>query len=171
MSSELHNLLEACIQNASVDDNTVLKELLQGVHFKQLHGVGFVSGLLQMERKMDEHSCEITMPITPVTMNPLGIVHGGITATLIDSAMGSLSNLLVPVGKVVVTTQLNINYLAPGSGDYLKCMAKVDHQGTKTMVLSANVFRNDGKKVAQSTVAFLSTSLLLLIRWFIWLLL
>jgi uncharacterized protein (TIGR00369 family) len=154
MTSELHDLLEACIQNASVDDTKVLKELLQGVHFKQLHGVGFVSGLLQMERKMDEQSCEITMPITPVTMNPLGIVHGGITATLIDSAMGSLSNHLVPEGEVVVTTQLNINYLAPGSGDYLKCITQVDHKGSKTMVLSATVYRNDGKKVAQGTGSF-----------------
>lgn len=154
MSSELHDLLEVCIQNATSEENAVLKEILQGIHLKQLQGVGFVSGLFQMERKMDEHSCEITMPITPLTMNPLGIVHGGITATLIDSAMGSLSNLLVPAGKVVVTTQLNINYLAPGTGESLKCIAKVEHKGSKTMVLSATVYRTDGKKVAQSSGSF-----------------
>ncbi|MGJ7922521.1 PaaI family thioesterase [Neobacillus sp. LXY-4] len=156
MSKELHDMLDICIKEAGEEDLDILKEILNGVRNKhaQGKGVGFMGALLQMERRRDNQSCEITIPINPIVQNSLGIVHGGITATLIDSAMGSLANTLVPEGFATVTTQLNIHYIAPGIGDHLRCEAHVEHKGSKTMVLSATVYRPDGKKVATSSGSF-----------------
>jgi uncharacterized protein (TIGR00369 family) len=156
MKSELHEMLDVCIQEAKSNDLEILKETLHGIRTKQVqsNGVGFIGDLLQMELKIEGQICEITIPITPVIHNSLGIVHGGITATLIDSAMGLLANSLLPGELTCVTTQLNIHYIAPGSGDSLRCVAQCEHKGTKTMVLSATVYRTDGKKVATSSGSF-----------------
>lgn len=155
MHSDLRNLFEDCLQNANKEDVKVLKQLLDGVRRKQIHKrSSYIGGILQAAKKLDENKCELTIPINPVILNSLGIVHGGITATLIDSAMGSLSNLLVPAGYATVTTQLNIHYIAPGQGDYLHCIAEIEHKGTKTMVLSASVVNSEGKKIAKATGSF-----------------
>lgn len=156
MNSELQKLLEDCLQNSTEKDYEVLKLVLRGIRNKQINnnGSGYIGGVLDMARKIDDKTCELTIPINPFIMNSLGIVHGGITATLIDSAMGSLSNILVPSGYATVTTQLNVHYIAPGLGDYLHCTAEVEHRGTKTMVLSATVVNSEGKKVAKATGSF-----------------
>lgn len=153
---EILDMLDECIQDANEEDLAILKELLNGVRNKQAqsNGVGFIGSLLQMERKITEDSCEITIPVSPMIHNSLGIVHGGITATLIDSAMGTLANTLLPEGLSSVTTQLNIHYIAPGFGDYLRCVAHCEHKGTKTMVLTSTVYRSDGKKVATASGSF-----------------
>jgi uncharacterized protein (TIGR00369 family) len=156
MKNELQEILDICIQEAENDDLEILKEVLQAVRNKQAQGqgVGFIGALLQMERKIDDQKCEVSIPINPVVLNSLGIVHGGITATLIDSAMGLFANSLVPNGYATVTTGLNIHYIAPGIGESLRCEAQIEHQGTKTMVISATVYRPDGKKVAKATGSF-----------------
>ena len=155
MESEIRNLLEGCLQNADKNDLVVLKQLLQGIHQKKEQKKGsYIGSLLQMVRKLDDYTCELTIPINSLTMNDLGIVHGGITATAIDSAMGALAGSLVPSGYATVTTQLNIHYIAPGLGDYLYCKAEIEHRGTKTIVLSATVHTSEGKKIAKSTGSF-----------------
>jgi len=153
---ELHDMLDQCLQGATEEDVAILKELLYAIQNKQDQGkdVGFIGSLLQMERKTDGNSYEITIPINPMIQNSLGIVHGGVTATLIDSAMGTLAISLLPEGQTSVTTQLNIHYIAPGLGDSLRCVAHCEHKGTKTMVLASTVYRSDGKKIATASGSF-----------------
>ncbi|RDU38970.1 PaaI family thioesterase [Neobacillus piezotolerans] len=139
-------------------DETGLKAMahvLKGMNNK-LEGKSttYIGGILQYKKNPDDSIWEMTIPINPVLYNSLGIVHGGITATLADSAMGTLANMLAPEGYGAVTSQLNIHYLAPGIGDTLRCRAEIAHQGKNTMVVSAEIFRADGKKAAQATGSF-----------------
>ncbi|MFE8695311.1 PaaI family thioesterase [Cytobacillus sp. FJAT-53684] len=155
MKEQLKELLENCMDHASTEELEVLTDILRGFHKKQNKiNSSYIGGLLHMERTMDDKMCELTVPLTPLLNNSLGIVHGGMTATIIDSAMGTLANSLLPEGFGAVTTQLNIHYLSVGTGDYLQCKAHIDHKGTKSMVLSADVHRSDGKKIAQATGSF-----------------
>jgi uncharacterized protein (TIGR00369 family) len=68
--------------------------------------------------------------------------------------MGTLANYLLPEGFGAVTNQLNIHYIAPGIGDFLHCKAELIHQGNKTLVISGEAFRSDGKKIAYATGTF-----------------
>ncbi|MBP2240001.1 uncharacterized protein (TIGR00369 family) [Cytobacillus eiseniae] len=155
MKEQLRVLLENCMEQASDEEMEVLEDILQGFNKKQMKlNSSYIGGLLHMDRTMNDEICELTVPLTPLLNNNLGIVHGGITATIIDSAMGTLANSLLPEGYGAVTTQLNIHYLTIGKGDYLQCKANIDHKGTKSMVLSAAVYRSDGKKIAQATGSF-----------------
>lgn len=156
MSKELHDMLEQIINNTKDEEVEHIKELLYGLLNQQSESrnVGFIGKLLQMERKITGETCEINIPLNSIVNNSLGIVHGGVTATLIDSAMGTLANSLLPEGYGAVTTQLNIHYIAPGIGESLRCEAKCEHKGTKTMVLTATVYRPDNKKVATASGSF-----------------
>lgn len=109
-----------------------------------------------MDRVIDKEkkTCIITVPINPLLNNSLDIVHGGITATILDTAMGSLAISLLPDGYAAVTNQLNIHYIAPGIGNTLRCKAEVIHQGSKTFVISGEVYRSDGKKLPMPQVLF-----------------
>lgn len=155
MKEQLRKLLEQSMEQATTEELEGLNNLLRGFNKKQKNiNSSYIGGLLHMERTMDEKVCHLTVPLSPLLNNTLGIVHGGITATIIDSAMGTLANSILPEGYGAVTTQLNIHYLAVGKGDFLQCKAYIDHKGTKNMVLSADVHRSDGKKIAQATGSF-----------------
>lgn len=155
MKDQLFHLLETCIENSSEDDLQSLSFVLKGMQNKISKKNGsYIDGLLHMERKFDGESCEITIPINQVLNNNLDIVHGGITATLLDTTMGSLANFLLPEGFGAVTNQINIHYIAPGIGGELHCKAEMVHQGSKTMVVEGTVYRDDGRKIAFSTGTF-----------------
>jgi uncharacterized protein (TIGR00369 family) len=160
MSEELRQLLEASIENGSETDLSALAYLLEGVR-KRINqkNTTYIDGILQMEKKIDKNSCEITIPVHPIFNNNLNIIHGGITATVLDTAMGSLANYLLPEGLGAVTNQLNIHYIAPGTGTDIRCIAEVVHKGSKTMVISGEAYRNDGKKIAYATGTFFIISI------------
>lgn len=155
MEKELHQLLDECISLSSEQDLETLQIVLSGVKNK-LSGKNstFIDGLLHMDRELDDQTCEIDIPITRMLDNTLGIVHGGFTATVLDTAMGTLANKLLPEGYAAVTSQMNIHYLAPGIGDSLHCKAALIHKGRSTVVLEADVFRSDGRKIAHSSGSF-----------------
>jgi len=155
MKDELRQLLESCLETGSEKDLQAIVSLLEGVQRKiKRNRSTFIDGLLHMERSFDQNSCEITIPITPIINNDLDIVHGGITATVLDTAMGVLANQLLPEGFGAVTNQLNIHYISPGIGETLRCKADIVHKGSKTMVISGEAYRSDGKKIAYATGTF-----------------
>lgn len=156
MSKELHDLLDQLIHQAKAEELDHINELFHGLLNQESdsRNVGFIGKLLQMNRKINGQTCEMSIPLNPLVNNSLGIVHGGVTATLIDSAMGTLANSLLPEGFGAVTTQLNIHYIAPGIGESLRCTAQCEHKGSKTMVLTATVYRTDGMKVATASGSF-----------------
>jgi uncharacterized protein (TIGR00369 family) len=45
--------------------------------------------------------------------NPLGSVHGGVSATLLDSAMGCAVHSMLPAGAAYTTLELKVNYVRP----------------------------------------------------------
>src|SRR5256714_12853951 len=45
--------------------------------------------------------------------NPLGTVHGGVMATLLDSALGCVVQSMLPAGVCYTTVELKVNYLRP----------------------------------------------------------
>ncbi|RSD28139.1 PaaI family thioesterase [Mesobacillus subterraneus] len=155
MEKELHQLLDECISLSGEEDLETIRTVLSGVKNK-LSGKNstFIDGLLHMDRRIDSESCEIDIPITRLLDNTLGIVHGGFTATVLDTAMGTLANRLLPEGFAAVTSQMNIHYLAAGIGDSIHCKATLIHKGRSTIVLEADMFRSDGKKIAHSSGSF-----------------
>lgn len=85
--------------------------------------------------------------------NPLGTVHGGITATLLDSAMGCAVQTLLPQGTGYTTLEIKINYLRPmtSSTGRVTCEGKVVYLGGRIATAEARLTDTAGKLYAHGT--------------------
>ncbi len=85
--------------------------------------------------------------------NPLGTVHGGITATLLDSAMGCAVQSLLPVGTGYTTLEIKVNYLRPmtSATGTVSCEGKVIHFGGRIATAEARLTDAAGKLYAHGT--------------------
>jgi uncharacterized protein (TIGR00369 family) len=83
-------------------------------------------------------------------LNPFGVVHGGVLAALIDTAMGCAVHTLLPVGAGYLTSELNVRYLRSvtvGSGA-LVCTGDVVKAGRRSVVVQARITDDAGREIA-----------------------
>jgi uncharacterized protein (TIGR00369 family) len=86
--------------------------------------------------------------------NPMGTVHGGYLATLLDSALGCAVMTKLPVGVAYTTTQLNVHMVRPAFAHTgaLQCEAKSVHVGRTIATAEGRLVGvNDGKLYAHGT--------------------
>ena len=85
--------------------------------------------------------------------NGLGIAHGGLAATLLDSALGCAINSMMPAGKVFTTLEMKINYVRPIRREHgeVRCEANVIHVGGRVATAEGRVIDEGGKLYAHGT--------------------
>jgi uncharacterized protein (TIGR00369 family) len=85
--------------------------------------------------------------------NPIGSVHGGVCATLCDSACGCAVHTMLPAGSYYTSLDLSVKFLRPitASTGRLLCEGIVTHLGTRTALAEARLTSADGKLYAQAT--------------------
>ncbi|GGN71968.1 aromatic compound catabolic protein [Streptomyces albiflavescens] len=87
-------------------------------------------------------------------LNPMGTVHGGFLATLLDSALGSAVMSGLPAGAAYTTVQLGVHLVRPVMSDTptLRCEGRALHVGRTTATAEAQVIgTHDGKLYAHGT--------------------
>jgi uncharacterized protein (TIGR00369 family) len=93
--------------------------------------------------------------ITPADYhyNPIGSVHGGIYATLCDSACGCAVQSMLPAGAYYTSLDLAVKFIRPvtsGTGR-LVCEGTVEHAGSRTALATARLTDSGGKLYAHAT--------------------
>lgn len=86
-------------------------------------------------------------------MNPIGSIHGGYAATLLDSALGCSIHTLLEPGERYTTVDLNVKYvraMRPGMGP-VYCTGVVVHKGRKIATADAKIVDADGKLYAHGS--------------------
>ncbi|HEU4455396.1 MAG TPA: PaaI family thioesterase [Longimicrobium sp.] len=85
--------------------------------------------------------------------NPIGVVHGGVAATLLDSAMGCALHTTLPAGVGYTTLELKINYLRPMTRDTgpVRAEATIINAGRTTALVEARLVDSAGKLLAHAT--------------------
>lgn len=86
--------------------------------------------------------------------NPIGVVHGGLAATLLDSAMGCAVQSTLEAGVGYTTLDLNTTFLRPIMSDTGKvlCEAAVVHAGSRVATAEGRLFSaRTGKLLATGT--------------------
>ncbi|OIK15165.1 PaaI family thioesterase [Bacillus sp. MUM 13] len=154
MADQLSVQFQELAKTANEEELRVLSLLLKGLKERKTQNGTYISKLLQLSSELGENSLTMSMPISSLVHNNLGIVHGGVIATLTDTAMGTLVNSVLPEGKSAVTAEIQIHYLHPANGNRLTCKAVFIHKGTKTMVLEGKVYLENGTLCAHSTATF-----------------
>jgi uncharacterized protein (TIGR00369 family) len=79
--------------------------------------------------------------------NPMGSVHGGWYATLLDSALGCCVQAALPAGKAYTTLELKVNMVRALSDKVplVRAEGKLIHLGGQTATAEARLFGPDGK--------------------------
>ena len=113
-----------------------------------------VAILIGMEMtEVSEGRAVFTIEPAEYHYNPLGTVHGGIIATLLDSAMGCAVQSLLPAGTGYTTLEIKVNYLRPmtSATGTVSCEGTVIHLGGRIATAQARVIDADGKLYAHAT--------------------
>lgn len=90
-------------------------------------------------------------------LNPMGTVHGGWFATLLDSALGCAVHSLMPAGRAYTTAELSVNIVKALSPKVQRVRAegKVVHCGRQLATAEARLLGPDGTLYAHATTTCL----------------
>ena len=90
-------------------------------------------------------------------LNPLGTIHGGWIATLLDSALGCSVHTMMPPGRGYTTAELGVNYVKGVTPKVQRVRAegKVIHCGRQLATAEARLVGADGTLYAHATTTCL----------------
>jgi uncharacterized protein (TIGR00369 family) len=88
--------------------------------------------------------------------NPIGMVHGGLAATLIDSATGCAVHTSLPAGTGYTTTDVQVRFVRPITRETgrILCEGRVVHLGRTLATAEAKVTAGD-RLLAHGTASLL----------------
>lgn len=94
---------------------------------------------------------------SPRFANPMGTVHGGIIATLLDSALGCAVQSVLPDGATYTTLGLEVKYLRPVTVDAgpLRARGTVVHAGRRQATAEGRLTDDAGRVLATATTTCL----------------
>lgn len=89
--------------------------------------------------------------------NPIGVIHGGLAATLLDSAMGCAVHSTLPAGVGYTTLEVKVNFVRAMTAETgrVRCEAKLIHLGGRTATAEGRIVDESGKLYAHGTTTCL----------------
>ncbi|MBA6433302.1 MULTISPECIES: PaaI family thioesterase [Streptomyces] len=129
-------------------------DLMRWVQSERPADIPTIGRLLGMRfDEVDPGRVVVSLDTRPDFANPLGTVHGGIAATLLDSAMGCAVHTTLPAGVGYTTLELKVNYIraARTDGQTLIAEGTVLHAGRRTATAEGKVLDEQGKLIAHAT--------------------
>jgi uncharacterized protein (TIGR00369 family) len=103
-------------------------------------------GMRLVEMRPNEAVIEIEM--RDDLKQPSGVLHGGVTATLIDTAMAFAVRTYLTDTEPTATIDLTVHYLRPHVEGKAICTARVVRPGKRIFTVSAEVHNEQGKLIA-----------------------
>lgn len=97
----------------------------------------------------------------PQHYNPIGSVHGGFAATVLDSVMGCGVHSTLPAGTGYTTVELKVNFVRAITLETgrVRAESRVIHQGSRIATAEGQLYGADGKLLAHGTTTCLIFSM------------
>ena len=113
-----------------------------------------IAKLLSMDL-VEVEAGKAVFQLTPAEQhyNPIGVVHGGIAFTMLDSAMGCCVQTMLPAGKGYTTLEIKANLVRAitlKTGP-IRATGKVVHMGRQTATAEGRIEDAAGKLYAHGT--------------------
>jgi uncharacterized protein (TIGR00369 family) len=107
--------------------------------------------------EVDEGRAVFTGVADEFHYNPIGVVHGGLAATLLDSAMGCSVHTTLRPGESYTTAELKVNLVrAINGGTPLRCEGTVLYKGRRQATAEGKLLEaTTGKLLAHGTTTCL----------------
>jgi uncharacterized protein (TIGR00369 family) len=128
-------------------------DMLQAMFSGELPAPPFMDLLGAKSLEASEGRVVVAMTPQEFHYNPLGTVHGGILATLLDTAAGCAVHSTLPAGIGYTSLDLTVKFLRPvtvASGE-LRCEGTVISRGRATALAEARLTDAKGRLVAHAT--------------------
>lgn len=84
--------------------------------------------------------CEVHLPVRGNLKQQHGYVHGGVMATIADSAAGYAAFSLFDANSAPLTVEYKLNILRPGEGERMVAKARVIKPGRTLTIVQADVY-------------------------------
>ena len=117
-------------------------------HFDALIGTEWIDD--------DPENARARVPIRDELRQPVGLLHGGVMSTLIESVCSRATALAVMGDGVAAMGQsIAVSFMRPITDGHAEVRAQARHRGRTTWVWDAEVLNADGKlcAIAQMTIA------------------
>lgn len=110
----------------------------------------YLTGIVFAE--VSEGEVIMTMEPDESHYNPIGTVHGGIIATICDSAASCAVHTVLPLGMGYTTLELKTNYVRPVTiqTGMMRCVGTVIHSGRRVATSEARLMDMEGKLYAHA---------------------
>jgi uncharacterized protein (TIGR00369 family) len=119
---------------------------LRSLPFSKLIGMELV------DLKLDQATIKIEM--RDDLRQPSGVLHGGVTAALIDTSMAFAVRTRLGLKEMTTTIDLTVHYLRPHISGTLTSTAKIVRAGKRIFTVSAEVAGEDDKLIATAISTF-----------------
>lgn len=111
-------------------------------------------GLVFTRVTAEEVAAEI--PVTAVLLQPYGLVHGGVYATIVETLASTGAALsAMPRGQTTVGLENATSFLRATRDGTLHALARPLHRGGRTQVWVVEIHDQDGREVANGRVRML----------------
>lgn len=134
-----------------MDGKTYLQSIIDGKHTES--PMAQTMGLSLAD--VDDGYAAYTVTPTEYHYNPIGVVHGGLAATIFDTTLSSAVITQLPVGKVCATVELHVHYLRALTykTGQVRCEAHTIHVGRQLATAEAKLIgEHDGKIYGHATI-------------------
>ncbi len=129
---------------------TIIRDIFSQNLFARLLGMK----LLEIE----DGSATIELEVRDDLRQAQGLLHGGATATLIDTATGFATSTLIERGQRFSTIDLTVHYMRPVTEGIIRCKANVIRNGRRIVTLDAEALSDSGKQVATALTTYMKQS-------------
>lgn len=123
-----------------------LKEGFKTVPFARLLGAEMVD--------VSHGEAVLSLDMRSELSQPYGVLHGGATATLMDTATAFAVFTVIGPGEKATTSTLTVHYLRPHAEGRLTCTAKVIKTGKKVITVNAEVVNESGELIATAISSY-----------------
>jgi len=114
--------------------------------------IGSLMGFTKIKIDKDGHASFFCIP-EEYHYNPMGSVHGGLAATMLDSCNSISAQCNLDKDFISLTTDIRVNYLRPLSTSTGEVVAKgrIEKMGRKVIFVSGELTDNEGKVYATAS--------------------
>ena len=85
-----------------------------------------------------------------------GLFHGGVIASIADSACGYAALTVMPEGAEVLTVEFKVNFLKAADTSRLRAVGTVLQSGRKLTICEGHVYSEDGTLCAKMTATLIA---------------
>jgi uncharacterized protein (TIGR00369 family) len=117
-----------------------------------------IAMLMQMGiTDLEEGRVEFTCAVDESVYNPIGVVHGGLVCTLLDTVAGCAVHTTLPAGVGYTSIELKVNYLRAvhATSGPLTAIGRVVKPGRRVAFAEGEVLDAQGRTVATASSSLL----------------